>query len=292
MAAQQLHHPPPPRLNIAPLLGMQQPFDGRQPMFSPGIPPSIQQSFHPPPFQIAPPSLQTPMQPFFPPHPPNAPGRPTYQHHRGHSSVAHFPGFPPPTAIPMTPLGQGFPMVPPPFGQPFIPRNRRAPSVSIGGPPKAPLGGPGRKHSPLPPVPPPPAQKGKKVIVNLPVETIPGTEDQPSSRPPWARTPMPTTTHEEPAVLFPEVTTGYPYPPDNWRFSIPDTVDVFLPGKVRNTCLVLCVSLTCLPVRSLGMHSSSESLKKSWRNWVLNEVQAVQSLFMHHMPVLLRSVPR
>ncbi|KAH0838729.1 hypothetical protein J3R83DRAFT_7083 [Lanmaoa asiatica] len=231
MTAQPLRQPSLPRLNVPPF-NMQQPFDGRQPMFSPGLPTSIQQSYHPPPFQIAPLPLQTPMQPFFPQQPPNAPGRPTYQHHRGHSSIAHFPGFPPPTAIPITPLAQGFPMVVPPFGQPFIPRNRRAPSVSIGGPPKAPLGGPGRKHSPLPPAPPAPAQKGKKVIVNLPVETIPGTEDAPSSRPPWARTPMPTTGHEEPVVILPEVTTADPFPPDNWRRNIPDTVDVFLPGKV------------------------------------------------------------
>ena len=217
---------PLPRLNIPPLV-MQQPFDARQPIFQPA---------YPPPFQIAPPPLQTPMQPFFPHQPQNVPGRPTYQHHKGHSSVAHFPTFQPPTAIPITPLGQAFPMVAPPFGQPFMPRNRRAPSVSIGGPPKAPLGGPGRKHSPLPPAPPLPAQKGKKVAINLPVETIPGTEDAPPSRPPWARTPMPTTSHEKPVVTFPETTTADLYPPDNWRHHIPDTVDVFLPGKVCNAC--------------------------------------------------------
>ena len=222
------------RLNVPPPLNMQQP----QPIFSPAIPSA---SFHPPPpFQIAPPPLQAPMQHFFPPQPPNAPGRPTYQHHKGHSSIAHFPAFPPPTAIPITPLGGAFPMVMPPFGQPFIPRNRRAPSISIGGPPKAPLGGPGRKHSPLPPAPPVvPVPKGKKVVVNLPVEMIPGKEDQSPSRPPWARTPMPTTSREEPVVMPPEIATGDPYPPDSWRHHIPDTVDVFLPGKVCDTCRVL-----------------------------------------------------
>lgn len=270
--------PRQPRLNIP--LNMQQPFDARQPI--------LQQTYHhPPPF-----SLQTPMQPFFPPQPPNAPGRPTYQHHKDHSSIAHFPSFPPPTAIPITPLGQGFPMVAPPFGQPFIPRNRRAPSISIGGPPRAPLGGPGRKHSPLPPVPPPvPAQKSKKIIINLPVESIPGTEDLPPSRPPWARTPMPTTSHELPVVSLPEITTAGPYPPDNWRYHIPDTVDVFLPGKVSIACRVLlCLSLSSLPARPLGMPLDSKSSKKSWRNWVSNEVQVVLSLSTHHMPVLLRSV--
>lgn len=48
------------------------------------------------------------------------------------------------------------------------------------------------------------------------------------------------------------------------------------------------VSLTCLHTRSLGMLSGSELLKKSWRDWVLNEVQVLRFLFMHHMPVLLR----
>ncbi|KAF9229826.1 hypothetical protein BS17DRAFT_771977 [Gyrodon lividus] len=224
---------PLPRLSIPPSLTMQQPYDGRQVMFSPSLPTCLQQSYHPPPFQIAPP-LQTPMQNFFPQQPPNAPGRPTYLHHKGHASIAHFPGFLPQSAIPITPLGQGFPMMVPPFGQPFIPRNRRTPSVSVGGPPKAALGGPGRRHSPLPPPPPPPpaAQKGKKVVVNLPVETIPGTEDQSPTRPPWARTPIPMASHEVPEVAPPEIATGEPYPPDAWRYNVPDTVDVFLPGKV------------------------------------------------------------
>ncbi|KAL4069243.1 hypothetical protein J3A83DRAFT_4096297 [Scleroderma citrinum] len=204
-------------------------------MFSPGLPTSLQQSYHPPPFPIGPPPLQTPMQPFFPQQPPNAPGRPTYAHHKAHaSSMAHYPGFPPPSAIPITPLGQGFPshMMGPPFGQPFLPRNRRAPSVSIGGPPKAPLGGPGRKHSPLPPQMPAPPQKGKKVVVNLPVETRPGDDGGPPTRPPWARTPMPTTCSVEPVINPPEIDTASMFPPDSWRCAIPHTVDVFLPGRV------------------------------------------------------------
>ncbi|KIK96867.1 hypothetical protein PAXRUDRAFT_825497 [Paxillus rubicundulus Ve08.2h10] len=230
---------PLPRLSIPPSLTMQQPYDGRQAMFSPGLPTSLQQSYHPPPFQIAPPQfqivpqpLQTPMQTFFPQQPPNAPGRPTYPHHKGHASIAHFYGFPPQSAIPITPLGQGFPMMIPAPGQPFVPRNRRTPSVSVGGPPKAPLGGPGRKHSPLPPLPPPATQKGKKIVVNLPVETISGTGGQLCVRPPWARTPMPRASHDEPEVAPPEIASAEPYPPDACRYHIPDTVGVFLPGKV------------------------------------------------------------
>lgn len=134
----------------------------------------------------------------------------------------------------MTPLGSAFPpQMGPPFGQPFIPRNRRTPSVSIGGPPKAPLGGPGRKHSPLPPphAAPTPAPKGKKVVVNIPVETIPGNVGEVSTRPPWARTPVAASNVEEPEVIAPEITSIELYPPDSWRLDIPDTVDVFLPGK-------------------------------------------------------------
>ncbi|KAG1725572.1 uncharacterized protein EDB91DRAFT_1168041 [Suillus paluster] len=226
---------PPPRLSIPPMLTMQQPFDGRQPMFSPALPTALQHSFHPPPYLMNGPPLQTPMQSFFPHQPPPAPARPSYAQHRGHASMAHFPGYPPPNAIPMTPLGSAFPphMVPQ-FGQPFIPRNRRAPSVSIGGPPKAPLGGPGRKHSPLPPpqAAPTPVPKGKKVVVNIPVETIPGDAEEPSTRPPWARTPVAAVNLEEPEVIAPEVDSAELYPPDSWRRDIPDTVDVFLPGKV------------------------------------------------------------
>ncbi|KAI6153142.1 hypothetical protein BKA82DRAFT_4442099 [Pisolithus tinctorius] len=193
---------PPPRLSIPPSLGMQQPFDGRQAMFSPGLPTSLQQSYHPPPpFSIGHPPLQTPMQPFFQPQPPNAQGFPSH-------------------------------ITAPSFGQPFIPRIRRQPSVSIGGPPKAPLGGPGRKHSPMAIQPPPPTmQKGKKIVVNLPVETIPGTNGDPPSRPSWARTPMPTTSTEEPVIIPPEIDTAELFPPDAWRYAIPNAIDVFLPGK-------------------------------------------------------------
>lgn len=216
------------------MLTMQQPFDGRQPMFSPTLPTALQHSFHPPPYFMNGPPLQTPMQSFFQHQPPPAPARPTYANHQGHASISHFPGYPPPSAIPMTPLGSAFPpQMGPPFGQPFIPRNRRAPSVSIGGPPKAPLGGPGRKHSPLPPpqAAPTPTPKGKKVVVNIPVETIPGDVGEQSTRPPWARTPAAAMNVEEPEVIAPEITSIELYPPDSWRQDIPDTVDVFLPGK-------------------------------------------------------------
>lgn len=232
------HRQPPPRLAMPPMLTMQQPFDGRQPMFSPGPPTVFQQSFYPTPYVMNGPPLQTPMQSFFPHQPPPAPARPAYVQHKGHASIAHFPGHPPSSAIPMTPLVSAFPpQGVPPFGQPFIPRSRRAPSVSVGGPPKAPLGGPGRKHSPLPPpqATSTPAPKHKKVVINIPVETLPGDLGEIPTRPPWARTPLATKDSEVPIVMPPEIYSGEPYPPDSWRQSVPDTVDVFLPGKVGGT---------------------------------------------------------
>lgn len=227
------HHQSLPRLAIPPILTMQQPFDGRQPMFSPGLPTALQQSFHPTPYLMNGPPLPNPMQSFFH-QPAPAPGRPTYAQHKGHASIAHFPGYPPST-IPLTPLGPAFtPQIVPPFGQPFIPRSRRAPSVSIGGPPKAPLGGPGRKLSPFPPpqAASTPAPKGKKVVVNIPVETIQSNTGETPMRPPWARTPLATANSEVPIITPPEIYSAELYPPDSWRQNIPDTVDVFLPGKV------------------------------------------------------------
>ncbi|KAG5646905.1 hypothetical protein DXG03_001981 [Asterophora parasitica] len=177
------------------------------------------------------------MQPFFNAQPPPAPGRPT--HHQGRASIAHLAaaGIHPPSGFPMTPLGGHFPRasmmgIP---GQPsahsFPNRNRR--QLSIGGPPKAVLGGPARKVSPLPVVAPSPApQKVKKVNVNLPKETIPAEEEgQPPTRASWARTVLDGFEYKDQEVAPVELTTAEPYPPDEWRNQVPNTLDVFLPGK-------------------------------------------------------------
>ncbi|KAI1785421.1 hypothetical protein LXA43DRAFT_899881 [Ganoderma leucocontextum] len=214
---------------------------------------------HPPfPFNGQQHPLQTPMQPnFFPPQP-GAPGRPSL--HRSHPSVMQLaaagilppPGMPmtplgqmpmtPFGQMPMTPLGQGFPqqMVPglTPFPPPFVPRSKRSASMSVGGPPKAVLGGPQRKVSPMPSTPaapapaPAPPQKQKKIVVNLPRETVPGEGDEPPTRASFAR--MPLGQSEIPVqakVRYPETSTVELYPPDSWRYHLPPTVDVFLPGK-------------------------------------------------------------
>ncbi|PFH50734.1 hypothetical protein AMATHDRAFT_40648 [Amanita thiersii Skay4041] len=188
-------------------------------MFSPQLPPHY--------------PLHTPLQPFFP-HPP----RPT--HHPAQASIAQFPPIHPP----FTPLSPHYarnsislipgqsPFPPPLLQQPT--RHRK--QVSIGGPPKAVLGGPQRKLSPLPPSLNPAAsamQKLKKVVVNLPRETIPAEEQgQQAIRPEWARTPVANVQeYEEPLVPPVDTTSREIYPPDVWRRHIPDTIDVFLPGQ-------------------------------------------------------------
>ncbi|TFY56879.1 hypothetical protein EVJ58_g7367 [Rhodofomes roseus] len=232
-----------PRLHIPPSLTAQQPinFDNHGPLFSPALPTSLQHGMHPPPYLNTANALQTPMQANFFPQPPPAPGRPSM--HRSQSSAAHFVAagmFPPP--MPMTPLGPaGFPtplLGVPPFPQPFVPRSKRAPSVSAGGPPKAVLGGPLRKVSPNPggPIAASPAPttttKVKKHIVNLPKETVPGEGDAPPKRQTWARKPLlPSEVPQVGELAYPDLQTAEPYPPDNWRYHLPSTVDVFLPGK-------------------------------------------------------------
>ncbi|KAI0735960.1 hypothetical protein C8Q76DRAFT_668735 [Earliella scabrosa] len=234
------------RLFIPPSLNSQQPmsFADNPPLFSPALPTSIQQGMHPPFALNGPPHpLQTPMQANFFPPPPGAPGRPSM--HRSHPSVMQLAaaGILPPPGMPMTPLGQAAfppPMVPglAPFAPPFVPRSKRSASVSVGGPPKAVLGGPQRKVSPMPPpaaaaaVAAAPAPKPKKVIVNLPRETVPGEGDEPPTRASFAR--MPLVESEVPLqveVRHPDTSTIELYPPDSWRYHLPPTVDVFLPGK-------------------------------------------------------------
>ncbi|KAF8060923.1 hypothetical protein FPV67DRAFT_1673756 [Lyophyllum atratum] len=226
---------PLPRLSLNPQMIMPQPgmnYQG-QPMFSPAL-----QGFHPP-FPM-PNAMQTPMQPaFFNPQPPPAPGRPT--HHQGRASIAHLAaaGIHPPNGFPMTPLGGHFPRasmmgIPgQPSAHPFPNRNRR--QLSIGGPPKAVLGGPARKLSPLPvaavAAASPAPQKVKKINVNLPKETIPGEDGQPSTRAAWARTVLDGFEYKEQNIAPVELNTAESYPPDEWRNQVPATLDVFLPGK-------------------------------------------------------------
>lgn len=235
-------------------------------MFSPSFPTSIQQTFHPPYLMHGQQAVQTPMQSIFPPQPPGAPSRPSYAHHRvGQVSIAQLAaaGIHPPNPMPMTPLGQGFPsQVPPgiPFGSsgPGFQRNRRTPSMSLGGPPKAVLGGPNRKVSPLLPAvtdAPPATVKGKKVVVKFPRETVVEDDaDKTVSRTSWARMPLPLAeVPEQPVLRPPELVTAEVYPTDSDRYSFPGTLEVFLPGKV-------CFHLSTLSSSTYIHPSSTECL--------------------------------
>ena len=117
--------------------------------------------------------------------------------------------------------------------------------MNVGGPPKAVLGGPQRKITSFPAavavVQAATLLGKKKVIVNLPKETKAkdgegsggGGDRDVGQREAWAREPIPVSdVVEQMEVEPPELTTIDAYPSDSWRYHIPPTVDVFLPGKV------------------------------------------------------------
>lgn len=69
--------------------------------------------------------------------------------------------------------------------------------------------------------------------MNFPKETVPGEDGQPPTRPSWARSPlMNNFVYRDQDVPPIDLQTKELFPPDSWRFEMPDTVDVFLPGKV------------------------------------------------------------
>lgn len=188
-------------------------------------------------------ALHTPMQPLFNSQPPPAPGRPTQHAHQASVQLAAA-GIHPPNLV--TPISSHFPRpsmflgsTGQPPSHPFPNRNRR--QLSIGGPPKAVLGGPARKLSPLPstsaqtaPVPASTTpQKPKKLVVNLPKETVPGKDDEPATRSSWARSPLDNPfQYQDHFVTPPELTTAEPFPPDDYRLHLPSSIDVYLPGRV------------------------------------------------------------
>jgi hypothetical protein len=236
------------------------PGPSQAPLYSPVMQTAIHQGFPP---AFPPPSLlQTPMQPSFFPPPPGIPPRPLHPGHRSQASVAlAAAGIYPPPGIPVTPLAQSqFPPAafgPPQFPPPFQPRSRRQPSLSTGGPPKAQLGGAGKNYRP----PSPNAvalenaaaqnQKSKKTVVNLPRESVPGVDGEPSTRTSFARTPIPLhLVPPQPSILSPDVISAVIHPPDSLRAAMPAMIDVFLPGKVSCSFAAICpFSIICLPVR-------------------------------------------
>src|SRR6266850_2379862 len=134
-------------------------------------------------------------------------------------------------------------------------RNRRQPSISTGGPPKAQLGGAGKNYRPPSPTAVALAsaaaqtQKAKKVVVNLPKETAPAVDGKPPERTHFARTPIPLhLVPPEPSVPPPDVLTATIHPEDSLRTSVPEMIDVFLPAKVSYIfSVVIYHSLIFLP---------------------------------------------
>jgi len=224
---------PPPRLNIAPSLSAHQSTYS----YSPALSTPFQHGFLPS-FPVHNNASQTPLQPFPAADPLN---RPT--HHPNSPSMAHLAA-----AGIHTPFSMGLvggPHGPAHFSRPSLmlapgqlppfPHRRRQPS--IGGPPKAVLGGPARKLSPIPPgvpISPTPPAKSKKMVVNLPKETVQDENGPTPIRQPWARSPIPSCLGKMEQPLEPlELVTRQVYPPDHWRCMMPEVLDVFLPGKVH-----------------------------------------------------------
>ncbi|KAF6766006.1 hypothetical protein DFP72DRAFT_838609 [Ephemerocybe angulata] len=284
----------PPRLNIInPSISYSQ--QQAQALFSP----ALQTAIHTGMGNGFP--LHTPMQPFFngPGQPPNAPprrghqGRASISHFPGHqshqSSISHFPGHQSHQSI-TTPIGGHFPRAsmmlpngapsplisvgPPGPGQPLGPIiiNNGPPTaghrphrrqMSIGGPPKAVLGGPQRKVSPNPAAAAIAAVGAatlkKKITVNLPKETE-LLEEQGEAKhesekdeegeereseaghvqervaKDWARVPLPVAEGE--AIMAShlpipaeDLISREQFPSEDWKSALPGAIDVFLPSK-------------------------------------------------------------
>jgi hypothetical protein len=227
-SSQHQHRHQLSRLSIPPVPGA--PYHGQIPLYSPAVQSAIHQGF---PSSL----LQTPIKsPLFNPPPP--PPHHSFNHpHRYQPSVtlSSTAVIHPPPGVPLIP--GAFPSNP--QFPTFQPRSRRQPSVSTGGPPKAQLGGVGKNYRPPSPTAAAFAnvaaqsQKGKKTVVNLPKETVPGDGGEPSTRTPFARTPIPV--HLVPpqnSIPPPDVISAVIHPEDNARLSIPGVIDVFLPGRV------------------------------------------------------------
>jgi hypothetical protein len=228
------------RLSIPAVPGA--PYHAQVPLYSPAIQTAIHQPF---PSSL----LQSPIQPSLFPPPPGPPPRSLQHSHRHQPSAAlASAGFHPPPAIPLTPGAfGGSPQFPP-----FQPRSRRQPSISTGGPPKAQLGGAGKNYRPPSPTAVTLANvttqsqkgKGKKTTVNLPKETVPGGDGEPSKRTPFARTPIPLhLVPPQPSIPPPDVISAVIHPEDSSRVNIPSVIDVFLPGRVSHFFAVIPVAL-------------------------------------------------
>ncbi|GJJ08779.1 hypothetical protein Clacol_002998 [Clathrus columnatus] len=176
--------------------------------------------------------LVTPMNESFASQIPSfAPPRPSL--HRSHPSLM----FPTPSAALSATLNSagilngtyipGFPKI-----------SKRTPSVSIGGPPKAPLGGPSRKITPSAPLntgatetDKPKAKK--KITVKLPIEKMAegGNSSDEVLYSLWSRQPLPDFNICEGSVTPADIQSIESHPIEASSDSLPEVIEVFLPGK-------------------------------------------------------------
>lgn len=198
---------------------------------------------------------------------PNA--RPFYAQHRVRASMVPFSTSNPLSlhaingqAISGPPIG----MV---QGQSFSggPRNRRTQSISIGGPPKAVLGGPSKKMPTLSPIAfeavadnlesatlSAVTTKSKKIAVNLPRENSSMTTE--NGQIIWKRAPLfVNDSHGHIQITAPNLTTALAYPADVDCKHIPNKMDVYLPGKVNH--LLFDASAVDVQSSKLGKHCAS-----------------------------------
>jgi hypothetical protein len=208
----------------------------------PSLPSAVQQTFTPPTLHVQQPSIQASFtNPFHSPitHTPSFRGR-----HRQNASVAQFSLNSPAPHHPgsFQPALPPFPQSPGPST--FL-KSRRTASISLGGPPKALLGGPQRKPSPLAGQQPPESAKTgdlpatqlprKKVVVNLPEESGPIIyEDKAYQTPPWTRRPLPyqQSTSQAPFSEPFDIDTREIYPTQEMRQHMKAPFKILLPSQV------------------------------------------------------------
>ncbi|KAG9056073.1 hypothetical protein FS842_000363 [Serendipita sp. 407] len=288
MASQRPHQRGSLSISVPPSFAQQA---GGQPSFSPALPTALQTQFRPSlPHGLPHPlslSMQTPVHPqFFQPTTPFIPG-----HHQRGSLVGPINILPVlPNIAAQPPLTPGFNnlimqqhQIPPHLanGQqglahqggtagvgmghgrtgsvslPFT-RNRRQGSVSLGGPPKATLGGPANKHVAAPMTNPATSAaamekslKNKKLVIKVPNER----PDEGGVIPDFARYPVPSSELSEMEDPRPLDTATIPiYPEERQKGDFPKTVDVFLPGK--SAWDVLARKLVDEKLKKLGLESN------------------------------------
>jgi hypothetical protein len=143
-------------------------------------------------------------------------------------------------------------------------RNRRQPSISAGGPPKATLGGPQNKHVAAAVTNPATSAaaiekilKGKKLIVKIPQEA-PGEDGEPV---PFVRRPVPIS--ELPELVdprpIPETVTGDIFPDERPKGDVPRNIDIFLPGKVSADPVLLLLLLWLIRALTVGDLGTSQT---------------------------------